>query len=220
MKISVNLKLQGVLMKILGIDTTRKSAKIFIVDSANKEDLYFLELNGDIKHSEGFFLYLEKALLEKSMAIDDFDCFACIVGPGSFTGIRVGMSIIKGFNKALNKSIISINTFDVLSQCVKNGLILLNSTTTSCYFAKVNKGEIIETGVVDKNKIKDLDFHGEIIVLKEEQDVLGLEYNNCRVVTNLSELYSACVINKLNTGDYGDFVPYYLQLSQAERNLK
>lgn len=207
-------------MKILGIDTTKKRAKIFVIDSKNQEKNYFVDINEEIKHSEGLFLYLEKALLENRMEISDFDGFACVVGPGSFTGIRVGMATIKGFNKVNKKSVIAINAFEVMSVGIKHGLLLLNSTSTSCYYAKVQKGQIIETGVVDKSKIGEISYTGEVVVLKEEQSEIGIEYNNCRVINDLSEQYSACIIEKLDKGDYGEFLPYYLQLSQAERNLQ
>jgi len=206
-------------MRVLGIDTTKKNAKIFLVDTKENEKSYFLELNDDIKHSEGLFLYIEKAMLENRIQISEVDCFACVVGPGSFTGIRVGMATIKGLNKALNKSVVSLNTFELLMSNIKNGLILLNSTNTSCYYAKVVKSQIVDTGVIEKNNIVEFANGGDIVILKEEQELVNLEYNNCKIIDDLSTLYSDAVINKLNSGDYGEFLPYYLQLSQAERNL-
>jgi len=99
-------------MKILGIDTTRKRAQIFVFDT-EMQNKYIIAINENIKHSEGLFLYIEKALLENKLTINDFDKFCVIVGPGSFTGIRVGMSTIKGFDKVCNKGIIALNTFEV-----------------------------------------------------------------------------------------------------------
>lgn len=207
-------------MKILGIDTTRKSAKVFLFDSSDVNSSCFLEMGNDVKHSEGLFLFVEKVLVDNNIALEEIDAFACVVGPGSFTGIRVGMSAIKGLNKVLNKSIIVLNSFDMLLSEIKSGLIILNSTNTSCYYAKVEKSEIVETGVVDKSKIVELANGKDIVLLKEEQDLINLEYNNFKMVENLDNLYRDCIIRKMNSGDYGEFVPYYLQLSQAERNLK
>lgn len=206
-------------MKIFGLDTTKKIARIFIVDS-EKNDICMCELGENIKHSECLFLYIEKILLENKLDIADFDCFACVVGPGSFTGIRVGMSTIKGFNIALKKSIVSLNSFDILKSEIKSGLIVLNSTSTACYYAKIKKNEIIETGVVEKSKIVELAGGDEVLLLQEEQKYINLEYNNCVVISDLKNLYKNAILTKLNTGDYGEFLPYYLQLSQAERNLK
>lgn len=206
-------------MKIFGVDTTRRKAKVFVVDSENR-DIYMLEMAENVKHSEGLFLYIEKALLETKLNLNDFDAYSCIVGPGSFTGIRVGMSTIKGFCKAINKPIISINAFEVLSSKIKDGYILLNSTNTACYYAKIEKSNIVESGVVEKSQINDLAQGSPVVILDEEQDLMPQEYTNYRIVSELNSLYTDCVINKLNSAEYGEFVPFYLQLSQAERNLK
>ena len=45
-------------------------------------------------------------------------------------------------------------------------------------------------------------------------------YKDYKVINSLNDLYESCIIAKLNNMEYGDFLPYYLQLSQAERNLK
>lgn len=207
-------------MKIFGIDTTRKRGKVFLIDSSLKRKNYVLSFDENVKHSEGMYLYIEKALLENKMELGDVDVFACVVGPGSFTGIRVGMSTIKGFDKALQRGVVAINTFDLLLSEVKNGLIVLNSTATSCYYAKVERGKIAGTGVVAKSELSVLADGKEIVVLAEEQSVIDVAYNNIRTIDNLDELYGKCVLQKIDTMQYGEFLPYYLQLSQAERNLK
>lgn len=207
-------------MKILGVDTTRKSAKVFVIDTKELDNSVYLDMSENIKHSEGLFLYIEKIMAECALSISEFDAFACVVGPGSFTGIRVGMSTIKGINKVANKSVVSMNMFEVLQDYIKNGVVLLNSTNTSCYYAKIEKKTIVYTGVVDKASVLELDDGKDIYVLADEQNLVAKEYNNIKVISNINELYAKCIINKLNTMQYGEFVPYYLQLSQAERNLK
>lgn len=207
-------------MKILGIDTTKKSAKVMILDTEDTKKSYFIDLNEDIKHSEGLFLHIEKAMLETHLEVADLDGFACVVGPGSFTGIRVGMATVKGLNKVLNKSIIAMNSFEILLPTIKQGVILLNSTSTACYYAKVMRSKIVETGMVDKNQISELANGDDVVFLGEEQNLINIEYNKCKIVDNFAELLIKCVIDKMNTMQYGEFVPYYLAISQAERNLK
>ena len=207
-------------MKVLGVDTTRKAAKVFVVDTKEQENSVYLDMSENIKHSEGLFLYIEKILSECRLEMADLDAFACVVGPGSFTGIRVGMSTIKGFNKVAKKSVLSMNMFEVVKDYIKNGVILLNSTNTSCYYAKIEKKEIVDTGVVDKSAIGELADGKDVYVLFDEQNVISEAYNNIKVITNINELYAKCILEKMDTMQYGEFVPYYLQLSQAERNLK
>lgn len=201
-------------MKSLIIDTTRKIAKILIDNDGEKS---VIDMCDKVKHSEGLFLYLEKALFEAHMEIGDFDNFCGVVGPGSFTGIRVGMSVIKGFNKALGKVVIPLNVFEVLSYGVKNGTILLNSTSTTLYKAIIQNHKIDSMEVIQKDSVKDIS--GDIFVLKEEQDDLDLEYNNIRVIADYSSYYFEALADKLKQ-NIGPFEPLYLQLSQAEKNLK
>jgi len=204
-------------MRILGIDTTRKIARLFAYDEGKE---FFVNVDENIKHTEGVFLYLEKLLYQSKLKLNDFDYLSAVVGPGSFTGIRVGMSVIKGFNKSLNKKIVSINTFDIILKIVKNGVFLINSTSTSCYFAKIKSKQLIETGVVDKDKISS-SFAGETIyILAEEQNIINIEYNNIVVIENICDNYFPAILQKIENNDIGEFLPYYLQLSQAERNIK
>ena len=207
-------------MRLLGIDTTKKSAKIFILNTASPEEMCWVEMPEGLKHSESIFLYIEKILIDNQLTIEDLDGFVCVVGPGAFTGIRVGMSTIKGLNAGVNKVVVAINSFELLVNAVKSGYILLNSTTTSCYYAKINKGEIIDAGVVDKSIINDFCDGKDVFVLQEEQKGMMIEYKNIKVIDNLKDLYAKSVMSKVDNGDYGECVPYYLQLSQAERNLK
>lgn len=202
-------------MNTLIIDTTRKLAKILI----SKDDKHFVfDMSDKIKHSEGLFLYLEKALSETKLKISDLDVLCGVVGPGSFTGIRVGMSVIKGFNQVINKPVVPINIFEVLRYGVKNGVILLNSTSTTCYKADIRNFEIVDMGVINKLEISSIS--GDIYILKEEQDELGIEYNNIRVIADYSSYYFLAIENKLKKKSNELFEPLYLQLSQAEKNLK
>lgn len=207
-------------MRVLGIDTTRKRGNVFLIDTSSNGKGYVLSFDENVKHSEGMFLYIEKALLDNKIEIGDVDCFACVVGPGSFTGIRVGMATIKGFDKALKKGVVSINTFDLILPTTKDGVILLNSTSSSCYFANVIKGKIVDTGVIAKDEIVSYANGRVVIILAEEQNVINIAYDKIKIVDNLDELYCNRVLTQLDTMQYGDFQPYYLQLSQAERNLK
>lgn len=204
-------------MKVLGIDTTRKSAVIYVYDSES-DKRYSLKMNENVKHSEGLFLYIEKALFDCKLKISDFNTFCGVVGPGSFTGIRVGMSVLKGFNIVENKKLCPMTTFEILATKYKKGLIVLNSTSTTCYYAKIKGHKVIEDGSVLKTEIVNLANDEPIIMLSEEQNAIVLEYNNIEVEKDMESLFFDCLKAKLDESEWGEFLPYYLQLSQAERN--
>lgn len=205
-------------MKALLIDTTRKNARIVVIDDEKKVH-YVSHMDENVKHSEGLLLYIEKALSDTSMAIKDFDYLSAVVGPGSFTGIRVGMATIKGFNKVACKKILPLNTFEIVKNHVKNGVVILNSTSTAYYYAIIENKIIKNADVVDKVNIDSIANGKKVYYLLEEQNVLNLEYNNTEAIDNLDDMYYSAIEEYKYVADR-EFVPYYLQLSQAERNLK
>ena len=205
-------------MNIFVLDTTRKIARINIF--TDKGNDYEVVMDKNVKHSEGLFLYIEKALFESKINLNDIDLFVSIVGPGSFTGIRIGLSTIKGFNKAMNKKTMAVTNFDILKKYTKNGVVLLDSTLTSCYYAEIKSGNIISEGVIEKSKLVEFVENREVVVLEEEQNSIGIEYNNIKVVNNTAERLKEIIFENINCEKYSSLEPYYLQLSQAERNLK
>lgn len=100
-------------MRILGIDTTTKFLSLGIYDHG-KVCEYNVEL--DRRHSSLLVVIIKRTLAGLGLEIGDIGYFACGIGPGSFTGIRVGVAAMKGFSFALNKPIIGISTLDILAQ--------------------------------------------------------------------------------------------------------
>jgi len=63
---------------------------------------------------------IDKLLKKAGLKIRDIDCFAISVGPGSFTGLRIGVTVVKGLAYALKKKIIAVPTLDVISDNAKS----------------------------------------------------------------------------------------------------
>lgn len=205
-------------MKVFVLDTTRKVAKINIFDSEGRD--FSITMDKNVKHSEGLFLYIEKILLESKLTLNDIDVFSAVVGPGSFTGIRIGLATIKGFNKALQKKTMAINNFEIMSKYTKNGIVILDSTINNCYYAEVKSCKVVNDGVIEKRQIIEYANGREIVLLKEEQNLFNLEYNNIKVVEDTTDKLKEIIFDNIASGNYSLLEPYYLQLSQAERNLK
>ncbi len=110
-------------MKILGIDTTTKYLCIGIRDSKAVYE-YNLDLGRNLS---GFITLTIKRVLDSlSWRVNDIDYFACGLGPGSFTGMRVGLATIKGLSIVRDKPVIGISTLDILAKNVllKDSLIV------------------------------------------------------------------------------------------------
>ena len=100
-------------MKILAIDTSSDCCSVAILedDKIIKE----IELKDEKTHSQKLMPLIDSLLKACHYNIKDFDLFACSKGPGSFTGIRIGISTIKAFADATNKPIIGISSLKSLA---------------------------------------------------------------------------------------------------------
>jgi len=100
-------------MKILGIDTTTKFLCLGLYDNTK---IYEYNLEVGTRLSSVLSLTIQRVLDSLKWDIQDIDYFACGLGPGSFTGVRVGLATMKGISFALNKPIIGISTLDILAK--------------------------------------------------------------------------------------------------------
>ena len=109
-------------MKILCIDTSSKLCSVAILE--NNALINKLELDNGLTHSETL-MPLIKELLEKSnISLKDIELLISDIGPGSFTGIRIGVATCKAFSDSLNIPCIGISSLEVLAYNEKsNGII-------------------------------------------------------------------------------------------------
>ncbi len=103
-------------MKILGIDTTTKFLSIGIYDDTKVYE-YNLEVGRNL--SSLITVTIERIIEALGWSLKDIDYFSCGIGPGSFTGVRVGVSTMKALSWSLRKPIISIPTLDILAASAK-----------------------------------------------------------------------------------------------------
>ena len=83
-------------MLILGIDTTTKTASTAVVGFDGDKILCEMQSCGKISHSENLMPMIDYTLKCAGVLLDDIDLFAVAHGPGSFTGIRIGIATVKG----------------------------------------------------------------------------------------------------------------------------
>ena len=99
--------------KILCIDTTSEfcSVSLFINQNLIENNNSKIERS----HSKLLIKLIDDTLNNNKLKIADIDIFSISKGPGSYTGLRIGLSSIKGFCYALNKPLVSINTLKILA---------------------------------------------------------------------------------------------------------
>jgi tRNA threonylcarbamoyladenosine biosynthesis protein TsaB len=107
-------------MLVLALDTTSRAGSVAIVHDA----VVRVEIAGDpaTTHGQRLPLALEHALEQADAKIEDVDLFAVVAGPGSFTGLRVGIATIQGLAMAQQKKVVAISALEVLARAAINAL--------------------------------------------------------------------------------------------------
>lgn len=101
-------------MKILAIETSTLLGGVAILHDASGL-IAEVKLNVKSTHSERLMSAIVHAMEKAALQIEDIDVFAVSIGPGSFTGLRIGLSTVKGFSYATGKPIVAIPTLEALA---------------------------------------------------------------------------------------------------------
>ncbi len=100
-------------MRILAIESSARMASVAIMqDSRLISELY---TNTGIKHSQTLMPMIKTAFELAQLDISSIDLLATAIGPGSFTGIRIGIAAVKGISQATNKPCIGISTLEAMA---------------------------------------------------------------------------------------------------------
>jgi len=99
-------------MNILGIDTTSKFLCLGLYSGGRLSE-YNLEAGRSI--SGLLAMHIQRVLKAEGLSVSDIDYFACGLGPGSFTGMRMGLATIKGLSLIGNKPVVGVSTLDILA---------------------------------------------------------------------------------------------------------
>jgi tRNA threonylcarbamoyladenosine biosynthesis protein TsaB len=121
-------------MKVLGIDTSTTSGSIGLIHDERVISEYILNLS--VTHSERLLDAIDLVLRKAHHALGDLDGFAISLGPGSFTGVRIGVSTVKGLAYAVQKPVVGVSTLDVLASQVAPTPYLI------CPIIDARKGEV------------------------------------------------------------------------------
>lgn len=101
-------------MKILAIDTSSKYASCAVqVDNVTVSEKVRA---AGLVHSKSLMPLVEDCLESAGVPLSEIDLFACVAGPGSFTGVRIGVCALKGLAQPLNKPCVAVNTLDCLKE--------------------------------------------------------------------------------------------------------
>ena len=226
-------------MKILAVDTSSKICSVCILENDNV--LLEKHTNDEKTHSQNLMPLIDKLFKETNLTLDNIDLLACSQGPGSFTGIRIGLSTIKAFADAKNIPVVGITSLESLAYNIsETGLIvsLIDAKNDNVYYSLFSNDGNSYTQIGDykadsiQNILDNLliyddklifvgdasEIHKDKIIKLITNPVFASETQNLQ--TSISIGKSA--YNKFKNGIYGDsnsLLPIYLRKSQAERAL-
>lgn len=100
-------------MLILALDTSSKAASVALLKETDV--LAECSIRSFTNHSEGLLPVIAKVLAAASLQIGDMDLFAVTIGPGSFTGLRIAASTVKGLALATGKPVSGVSTLEALA---------------------------------------------------------------------------------------------------------
>lgn len=109
-------------MKILSVDTSSKICSVSILENRN---VIIEKHNNDEKtHSQKLMPLIDQTFKESNLTLDNIDLLACCQGPGSFTGIRIGISTVKAFADVKHIPIIGVTSLEALAYNIHENAII------------------------------------------------------------------------------------------------
>ena len=199
-------------MKYLAIDTSGEHLTVIVKNG--EEEFVFYNENTFSKHSLTLMPKIEEMLIDAKISLDELDFLACVVGPGSFTGIRIGVSTIKALCFAKNKPCLKITTFDTLAydNVVSGKILALVDAKHDNFYACGFDGTTVSILPCFINKEKVLELKNEYALVSFTD--LSLDNLKANRVTGLI----SAIENKKGEVTYNlyELEPLYCKKSQAE----
>jgi tRNA threonylcarbamoyladenosine biosynthesis protein TsaB len=227
-------------MIVLSIDSASKVATAALLDENNLIAEY--TINNKMEHSTLIMDMVDKLLSDSNLSIDDIDGFIVSKGPGSFTGLRIGMATVKGLSFGANKPYVSISSLDALAYSLVSfdGIICpvmdaLRDSVYTCLY-KGNNGKLeklIDYSALElddlikilKDKNEKVIFTGDGLI--KHKDYLSTNLNNSFFAPNHLSIIRASSLGDLgikllldNKCDELNSSPFYLKKPQAQRELE
>ena len=227
-------------MKILSIDTASNICSVSILE--NNHVLIEKNIENQKTHSERLMPMIQEVLQETNLTLNNMDLFAVSKGPGSFTGIRIGISTIKAFSDALSIPALGITSLEGLAYNVDTDAliaVLLDAQNNNVYYGLFGKqgdtytpiGSFLAEPITTILPL--LTSFSEKIIFLGDGSMIHQELIHTTVKENaifMSEDKSKAKASNIGKAAYYHYTnhctetcilsPLYLKKSQAERALE
>lgn len=198
-------------MNYLAIDTSGKNLTLVIMH--NGEIYKYFDAECGVSHSVSLLPEIEKLLEKAHVSVSDLDFIACVVGAGSFTGIRIGVSTAKALAFVHNKKVLSITSFDCLAYNKQGGkrLAVIDAKHNGFFVCGYDNDEITyPPSYVMKDVLDSLSKEYPLICDTE----IDLPYEKADIVEGLIKAIE--VKKEFISENVNSLEPLYCRKSQAE----
>lgn len=197
-------------MKILALDTSRKISTVAFLDTDNH---HTYATAYEEKNNEGLLPMIDAVLKEVGVPLKAIDRLGVCLGPGSFTGLRIGVTTMKSFAQMAHIPVFGVGIFDVMHQASQaEGIPMLDARGGRVYYDDQGKATI---GEYDALSINQPIVFAEDAYARQVEDAAVLSED-----INVAAVIAEIVAQKDDEGDWRHVFPEYVGVSQAERNLK
>lgn len=206
---------------MIAISTAFKRALIGIEIDKKRE---CFELDANCKHSENILLNIDKLLDKIEKSFQENDSYGVVIGPGSFTGVRIATSLVKGFLAGeQNKKIVTLTSFELMAYTyikhnhVENNFVCAIDALSGLYFiCEFDKdgNKISQERMIDNDEFQKITLP---VVSLSEEDVSLI-----KITPSAEELLDLCMfkLSRENLSKTEEILPLYLRKSQAEVSLE
>ena len=166
------------------------------------------------KHSLTLMPYIEQLLEENNVTLSELDFFAVVVGPGSFTGIRIGVSTIKALCYATGKKALTLTSFDLLAYADNShdkAFCVVDANHDNYYSCAYDNKSITMSACFLSNEQIAQNLGDYKICAIQECDLPNVTV--CDVISGLKNAVKAKASELVNESE---ILPLYVKRSQAE----
>lgn len=162
---------------------------------------------------------IEKCLNKAQTTLEQIDVFACSVGPGSFTGIRIGVSTAKAFAYAKSKKVLGVTSFESLAYTILekvNKLALIDARHDNFYVCGFDGENNVIVEPCFKSKTEIIDLYKDFLLVSDTE-IDGLNAVKGDIASGFVKAVEAKLASA--NSDRETLVPLYVKKSQAEEEL-
>lgn len=215
-------------MKILALDTSRKVSEVSVYDTETRATVTEMCME---KNNESLLFMISEAVTKAGIRLSDIDAYAACIGPGSFTGLRIGLTTVKTFSQMTGKPVYGMSTFAAMARTVGfSGWLLLDARGGRVYYEEIDEmgrpkygaqtghlKALIEEGI--QNSVLLI----ESKLVEEALRGAGIEYRalpaDVRLTPTIAQYAQECFEGGQRPA-WEVLMPEYVGVSQAERELE